>query len=121
MCRLAAIALVAVSGSLAISLAHADPALVERGRLVAEGHCSRCHAIGATGQSPHRIVIPFRNLAQRFPVDMLIDTLRTGTVGGHDEMPMFDLGVADARALVAYIDSLAPPDQRYLALPAAKP
>jgi hypothetical protein len=34
---------------------------------------------------------------------------------------MFELGTSDARALIAYIDSFAPADQRYLSLPAAKP
>lgn len=119
--RITAAALMGASSLVAIPSAKADPALIERGRIVAEGHCSRCHAVGASGQSPHRIVIPFRNLAERFPVDMLVDTLRTGTIGGHDEMPMFDLGTADARALIAYIDSFAPAGQRYMSLPASKP
>lgn len=119
--RIAAAAVIGAISLVATSAARADPALIERGRLVAEGHCSRCHAVGASGQSPHKIVIPFRNLAERFPVDMLVDTLRTGTIGGHDEMPMFDLGAADARALIAYIDIFAPAGQRYLSLPASKP
>ena len=95
----------------------ADPIEVERGRLVAEGRCGKCHAIGPTGASPQRIVPPFRALAERFPIDMLIDTLQTGTVSGHDEMPMFELGLDDARALIAFIDSLSPTGARYLAAP----
>ncbi|MFM9942341.1 MAG: c-type cytochrome [Hyphomicrobiaceae bacterium] len=94
--------------------------VVARGLVVAEGHCSRCHAVGATGESPQRLVIPFRNLYVRFPVDMLVEALQSGTVGGHDEMPMFELGRRDTHALIAYIDSLSPPEARYLA-PPAKP
>jgi hypothetical protein len=31
-----------------------------------------------------------------------------------DEMPMFQFSIDDARALVGYIDSLSPPNARYL-------
>lgn len=110
-----AVALTVVMGS-AVPAA-ADTVLAERGRAIAEAKCAFCHAVGTSGGSPHKIVIPFRELSTRFPVEMLLETLKTGVVAGHDEMPMFDLGKSDAQALIAYIDSLAPVGSRYLAEP----
>jgi len=91
----------------------ADPKAVELGHDIAVARCGRCHAVTATDPSPHRTP-PFRELAAEYPVAMLTDALETGVIGGHDEMPMFDLGLSEARALVAYIDSLSPPGKRYL-------
>lgn len=65
-------------------------------------------------ESPHKITPPLRTLAADYPIPMLVEALKTGVVSGHDEMPMFDLGVDGARALVAYIDSLNPKGPHYL-------
>lgn len=81
--------------------------LLTRGREVA-ARCARCHAVELTDESPQRITIPFRDLSRRYPVAMLADAARTGTIDGHDEMPEFRLGIADTRALLTYIDSLNP-------------
>ena len=82
--------------------------VLERGRALAQSRCGICHAIGQTGESPHRISIPFRNLYQRYPVGMLVRARRTGVVAGHDEMPMYTFSRADIDALLTYIDSLSP-------------
>ncbi|HRD75209.1 MAG TPA: cytochrome c [Hyphomicrobiaceae bacterium] len=109
---LAAMSLLALA---TVAASHAaDPAAIERGRLIAEGRCSRCHAVGPSGASDQSDVIPFRRLAERFPSEMLVEALKSGVVGGHEEMPMSDLGLADVRALLAYLDSLAPAGSRYL-------
>ena len=56
-------------------------------------------------------------LAERFPVEMLVEALKTGQISGHDEMPMFVLEMEDMQALIAHIDSFAEPGSRYLAAP----
>ena len=105
---------------LAVSLAVAEltPAaasdLALRGSAIAAEKCGRCHAVGVADDSPHKITPPLRELVLDYPLPMLVEALRTGIVGGHDEMPQFDLGVDGARALVAYIDSLAPKGPQYL-------
>lgn len=99
-------------GGLQVSAA-ADLKAVELGHDIAVARCARCHSVTATDASPHRTP-PFRELAADYPVAMLTDALKTGVIGGHDEMPMFDLGSSEARALIAYIDSLSPPGKRYL-------
>jgi hypothetical protein len=46
----------------------------------------------------------------REPGSVLVDAQDTGVMSGHDEMPMFELAQSDVSALLAYIDSFAPPD-----------
>lgn len=99
--------------TIAASAHAADPKVVAFGHDIAVARCGRCHAVEASDPSPHRTP-PFREFAADFPLAMLSEAVKTGIVGGHDEMPMFDLGMSDARALVAYIDSLSPPGKRYL-------
>ena len=86
----------------------------ERGRVIAEQKCARCHAIGRNDERPHAIVTPFHDLHTRYPIEMLIDAQKTGIISGHDEMPMFELSREDMRALLAYIDSFAPEGLRYV-------
>jgi cytochrome c len=99
---------------LATAAVAADPATLERGRILAEQLCGKCHATGQTGASPHKITPPFRELSERFPVEMLVESLKTGEISGHDEMPMFILEPADMQALIAHIDSFADQKSRYL-------
>ncbi|MEQ1611863.1 MAG: cytochrome c [Hyphomicrobiaceae bacterium] len=99
---------------LALPAMAADEATLERGRLLAEQMCGRCHATAATGASPHKITPPFRDLPERFPVEMLVEAQRSGEISGHDEMPMFVIAPEDMTALLAHIDSFAGPKSRYL-------
>lgn len=94
--------------------AHPTSDLAVRGSAIAAEKCGRCHAVGIADDSPHKITPPLRSLGQDYPIPMLIEALKTGVVGGHDEMPQFDLGVDEATALVAYIDSLDPTGPQYL-------
>jgi len=106
--------LLAVSLSVAWSTFAAASDLAVRGSAIAAEKCGRCHAVGVADDSPHKITPPLRELALDYPLPMLVEALRTGIVGGHDEMPQFDLGVDDARALVSYIDSLNAKGPHYL-------
>ena len=95
-------------------LATADGTELQRGEEIAAQRCGVCHATDAKSASPRRITPPFRELRQRFPIDMLVEAVSTGFVSGHDEMPMFQFSLEDARALVGYIDSMSPATARYL-------
>lgn len=90
--------------------------LSTRGSVIAAHRCGKCHAVGVADDSPHRTP-PFRKLAADYPIPMLVEALKTGTIGGHDEMPQFDLGLDGAAALVAYIDSFNPAGPHYLGRP----
>ncbi len=96
------------------STAAQSPSPIARGRAIAEAKCARCHAIGRDDERPHDIVIPFRDLHTRFPIEMLVEAKTTRVISGHDEMPMFELPAADMTALLAYIDSFAPAGLRYI-------
>lgn len=87
---------------------------IQRGEAIAVGRCIRCHAVGPSDPSPQLVSIPFRELHTRYPIEMLEAARRTGNIAGHDEMPGFDLGLDDVRALLKYIDSLAPNAPSYV-------
>jgi mono/diheme cytochrome c family protein len=86
-----------------------DSARVALGKTIAEAHCAVCHAIGEADASPTDInkETAFRLLYKRYPIEMLVEAAKTGSISGHDEMPGFDFTLEEAHALLAYIDSLA--------------
>lgn len=108
------ISIAALAGLVATQAAAQGESAIERGRSIALARCAVCHAVEPGDASPHRITPPFRDLHERYPVEMLEEALRTNVVSGHDEMPMFELESADMRALLAYIDSLSPGRPGYL-------
>src|SRR5947209_8463906 len=89
-----------------------NAALQQRGRTLVTSHCSRCHAIGQTGDSPHREAPPFRTLATRYPVDSLAEALGEGLLTGHPDMPEFIFEVRDVSAILAYLQSIQGPQAR---------
>jgi mono/diheme cytochrome c family protein len=102
------IAALATAGILAAaSLAIAAGPQQERGRVIAEMKCARCHAIGTQGESPVAIAPPFRVLPQRYPVEHLAEALAEGIVVGHPMMPEFAFDPPEIDALLAYIESLS--------------
>ena len=90
--------------------ASGDIQRLERGLALAQVHCAACHAIAEADESPTRTNAntSFRDLHQRFPIKMLVEAARTGTIEGHDEMPAFDFSPAEIIDLLSYIDSLSP-------------
>lgn len=79
---------------------------LDRGRVIAERECARCHAVGRTGQSPHAKAPPFRELPKRYPVEHLAEALVEGIVVGHGDMPEFLFEPDDVDAILAYMASL---------------
>jgi cytochrome c len=86
------------------SLAEEKLSSLERhGRALAEQMCSKCHAVGRSGSSPHGAAPPFRALENRVDLDTFTTRLREGLISGHPDMPMFRFTRDDARALTAYL------------------
>lgn len=87
-----------------------------RGHALAVAHCAECHAIGDDDPSPTAVNAntPFRRLSERFPIAMLVEAARSGSVSGHDEMPGFDFKMDEIHDLLTYIDRFAPADKKYL-------
>ena len=88
----------------ASSVAHADD--VTAGKKLVEDNCSRCHAVGQTGDSPLAKAPPFREVVKRYPPSSLGEALVEGIVTGHNEMPEFVFESDQAMEIIAYLDSL---------------
>ena len=81
----------------------------QRGKVIAQGLCSRCHAIETTGESPLPAAPRFRSLDGRTDLNKLAQRIRGGLLTGHEDMPMFRFDRDDADAMVAYIRSIQGP------------
>ena len=93
-------------GACAAQTPHAPQTAEARGRAIAAAHCSTCHAIGPTGESPAPEAPPFRRLSQNYRVDMLEEALAEGISVGHPAMPHFQFPPEDVNALVSYLQSV---------------
>ena len=87
-------------------------ALERRGNTLLTRNCSRCHAIGTIGNSPHLQAPAFRTLGRRYPIEMLAETLAEGLSTGHPDMPEFIFAIKDVRAILAYLESIQEPANR---------
>lgn len=83
-----------------------DPA---RGLDVADRNCSLCHAIAATGASPHPEAPAFRTLGSRYPLEALSEALAEGIVVGHIGMPQIQLEPQKIDDLIAYLETIQTP------------
>ena len=80
-------------------------------------NCSRCHAVGTEGDSPHKEAPPFRTLSAKYPVADLAESLAEGIVSGHPDMPIFVFSPPDVGAIIDYLESI----QQQPAAPAGAP
>jgi mono/diheme cytochrome c family protein len=102
---------------LAVATAFASPvfgqaSLRERGQAIAQRHCARCHAIDDTSDSPMGLAPPFRDLSKRYAIENLAEALAEGIVTGHPAMPRFTFEPREIDALLTFIGSLSPSEQR---------
>lgn len=88
------------------ALAQTGQALERRGHALLNQNCSRCHAVGTTGASPHREAPAFRTLGQRYPIETLAEPLAEGLSTGHPDMPEFVFEIDDVRAILLYLESI---------------
>src|SRR5262245_1457557 len=84
----------------------ADKTLVDKGEVLVRNNCSRCHAIGKDGDSPHPQAPPFRTLSSKYPVEDLSESLAEGIVSGHPDMPIFVFSPDDVEAIIQYLQSI---------------
>ena len=84
----------------------AEKGLVNKGEALVRENCSRCHAIGKEGDSPHPPAPPFRTLSSKYPVENLAESLGEGIVSGHPDMPIFVFGPNDVEAIIDYLKSI---------------
>jgi mono/diheme cytochrome c family protein len=84
----------------------AEKDLTDKGEVLVKENCSRCHAIGKEGASPHKEAPPFRILSSRYPVEDLAESLAEGIVSGHPDMPIFVFSATDVEAIIVYLKSI---------------
>ena len=80
--------------------------LTAKGDVLVRENCSRCHAIGTEGDSPHPEAPPFRTLSSKYPVEDLAESLAEGIVSGHPDMPIFAFDPHDVEAIIEYLQSI---------------
>jgi mono/diheme cytochrome c family protein len=78
----------------------------QQGKRLALTYCARCHAIDKVSPSPLKIAPPFRTLHERYPVDMLQESLAEGIVTGHPTMPQFSFDADQVGDFIAYLKTL---------------
>ena len=79
----------------------------ERGRLILQQHCGRCHAIEPVGDSPLKNAPPMRDIYFRFHPDELQERLKEGLGSKHKEMPQIQFSDEDTYAIMTYLYALA--------------
>lgn len=86
--------------------AQENSSALKRGADLMATNCSRCHATGTTGSSPHPNAPTFRTLSQRYPIEGLAEALAEGLSVGHPDMPEFTFDPEDVGAILAYLKSI---------------
>ena len=113
--RPVAIGAALVLGLTAMPAGAAQKDLTDKGKVLVEHNCSRCHAIGKEGASTHPEAPPFRTLSSRYPIEDLAESLAEGIVSGHPDMPIFVFSATDVEAIIEYLNSIqdqpSPPAQ----------
>ena len=84
----------------------AKPVQAKAGQALAKDKCGGCHSIGTTGQSPLKEAPPFRELSARHVGGNLSEVVVEGIATGHPSMPKWILTPDEAKALVAYMQSV---------------
>jgi cytochrome c len=98
----------------AVAAPQGDP---EQGKSLLTANCSRCHAVGMTGESQHEKAPPFRQVVTRYPVDNLEEALAEGIMSGHPDMPEFSFTAGEIASILAYLDGLKPAPETPLSPP----
>ena len=86
--------------------AEADEAQLRQGQALLTQNCSRCHAVGRTGDSARPDAPAFRTLSARYPIESLEEALGEGIVTGHPDMPEFSFDAEQVGAIIAYLKSI---------------
>ena len=79
----------------------------QRGKILLQRMCGQCHAVGATGRSPHVDAPPFRTFSDETLYDEnFAQRLHDGLFTAHRDMPTFKFKRDDATDAVNYLKSI---------------
>ena len=78
----------------------------EKGRVVAERYCLKCHT--PTTQSSDQVIPSLASFVEKWPLSHLEEALAEGILTGHDNtMPVFTFSPEEIDDLLVYIESLS--------------
>ena len=103
MYRIIPMAALLLAAAVSVAAAADDP---KHGEELLQQNCAACHAIGRSGDSPHKLAPAFRTLGQRYPVESLEEALGEGILSGHPDMPEFKFDADDVGDIIAYLQSI---------------
>lgn len=106
-CEVLALAMAGLLGvGLSFPAMAVEKGLANKGEVLVRENCSRCHAVGLTGDSPNPAAPPFRTLSSKYPIENLAEALAEGIVSGHPDMPIFVFPPHSVNAILAYLQSI---------------
>jgi mono/diheme cytochrome c family protein len=93
---------------LATGLAGPAPAAEPKdpGKALLMRMCGNCHAVGSTGDSPHRGAPPFRMIGTIYNIAELTERMTEQLISVHPDMPHFRFTDQEAKAIRAYLYSI---------------
>ena len=80
--------------------------VVANGKELAKTKCGSCHSITLTGKSDNTEAPPFRDFADKGPLEALEETLAEGIVTGHSDMPEIVMSPEEITAFLEFLRSL---------------
>jgi cytochrome c len=84
----------------------AAPAPKDQGKALLMRMCGNCHAVGATGDSPHRGAPPFRTIGTLYSITELTERMAEQLISVHPDMPDFRFTEQEAKAIRSYLYSI---------------
>jgi mono/diheme cytochrome c family protein len=91
---------------LAVDAPAAEPK--DQGKALLTRMCGNCHAVGPTGDSPHRGAPPFRTIGTIYDITELTERMAEQLISIHPDMPDFRFTEQQAKAIRAYLYSIQP-------------
>lgn len=76
------------------------------GKAILEANCGRCHAIAASGPSPHPQAPPLREVYLKYPIDQLEEGFAEGMGSRHRGMPQVQFSDEQVAAILAYLGAV---------------
>lgn len=87
-------------------LSASSPGSPALGEALARTHCSGCHSVERSGESPMKAAPPLRSIGALYPVADLQEAFAEGVVTAHPAMPAFEFEPDEIADLLAWMDSL---------------
>lgn len=105
----------ALAATPAAAAPNRDAEVLALGQSLVVRNCGLCHAVGRADVSPRPPAPAFRDLAQRYPIEALGESLAEGLLTGHPEMPEFRFEPHEVNAILRYLESIQARAQGWLA------